>query len=124
MRDPEAVLAASDLDEEDKVAVLSGDPATLRARLQDPGIVACLFIIFLPRESQPGFDPRAVVAARTIGQSAPIQAFAEAFGQAFAPSFTQAFASALERVFPLNSPDPNADTGDAGSPADHPRNGT
>jgi hypothetical protein len=58
MRDPDAELAASDLNEEDKVALRSGDPAALRARLDDPNffyLQRLLFVqlfIFLPPQSQ------------------------------------------------------------------------
>lgn len=49
IRDPDAVLAASDLDEEDKMAILSGDPTVLQARLFDPDarpVQMALLVVF------------------------------------------------------------------------------
>jgi hypothetical protein len=108
MRDPDAVLAASDLDEEDKVAVLSGDPAALRARLHDPECPIPFFFLFMMGSpSRPWADAFA-------------QAFAQAFSEAFSEAFSQAFFQAFGQTFPSAFPDANADTGDAGAPADQP----
>jgi hypothetical protein len=106
MQDPDAVLAASDLDEEDKVAVRSGNYATLRARLDGPIMDWHLFQATWP----------------------PFQAFSQAFSQAFPQAFSQAFSQALSQafrqIFPPAFPDANADTSDAGPPADHPGDDT
>jgi hypothetical protein len=115
MRDPNAVLAASDLDEEDKVAVLSGDAATIRARLHDPDAAVDLFLI----EPIPFF-----VLMLWLSTPSRPWALAQVFSEAFSQAFPQAFSQALARTFPSPSRDANADTSDAGVPADHPEDGT
>jgi len=117
MGNPDAALAAADLDEEDKVAVLSGAPAALRARLHVPdepppgeGILYLVPDLELRPSRHPHGDVRRDFA----------QAFAQAFSQAFSQGFARAFAQAFGQTFPSAFPDANADTRDADAPTDHP----
>lgn len=54
MQDPEAVLATSGLDEEDKRAVVSGNPAALQARLRDPNLLHEFIVLIIIFARRPG----------------------------------------------------------------------
>lgn len=97
MSNPEAVLAASDLDDDDKAAVLSGDPDVLRAQLRDPNVYLFLVLIVL---LQADLDPRAVLAARVLAEAPSPEVVAEALGKAFGEAFAQAVAKVLGATAP------------------------
>lgn len=121
MRDPDAVLAASDLDEEDKVAILSGDPAVLGARLGGQGP---MFPVLSPMYPVMSKDATRSLAFFLAFLQAILQAFSEEFPQAYPQAVSKAWSQAFEKTFPPALSDANADTSDAGSPADHPGHGT
>jgi hypothetical protein len=112
MRDPARVLAESDLTEEDKAVVLSGDPDAIRARLQPESVLFIAAYLLVANVQLP-----ALVQAF-------FQAFSEAFSEAFPQAFSQALTQALGQTFPSAFPDANTDTRDAGSPAEQSEDGT
>ena len=81
IRYPDAVLAESDLDEEDKVALLSGDPDAIRARMHDP--------------EHPGDGPPPQIFILHLVPPPPgPEDLSQASGQTFPPDFPDANADA------------------------------